>query len=267
VQENLRESLHKLLINFDELPIYAIVIEDSSISQWYFNRILPSWHRYGFYPILFPACTPKSIEGRTELNFGSYVAMHKYMKRGIMKPFALTEKACWYSHFDAWRKCIELDRPIAVIEHDALLVNPMHLVIRADLSFFDAAAMGGYVINPKAAQQLVEVVQSQGVITQPFSTIDYLSSKKNPNHNQIKYTLSVIDHARPEEQQRYATKQICNHAIGVTIDRYNSIEQNIVDLLAAARSNPQVLHIREDVSEWMAANGYPPVKIFPLIHC
>ena len=180
-----------------------------------------------------------------------------------MKPFAPTEKACWYSHFDAWRKCVELDRPIAVIEHDALLVNPMHLVIRADLSFFDAAAMGGYVINPKAAHQLVEVFKSQRVDTQPFSMIDYLSSNRNPNHDQIKYTLSVIDHTRPEEQQRYATKQICNHAIGVTIDRYNCVEQkNIVDLLAAARSNPQVLHIYEDVSEWMAANGYPPTKFF-----
>ena len=62
----------------------------------------------------------------------------------------------------------------------------------------------------------------------------------------------------------YATKQICNHAIGVTIDRYIGVEQNIVDLaLAAARANTQVLHIHEDVSEWMAANGYPPAKIFP----
>lgn len=188
--------------------------------------------------------------------------MHKYKKRGITKPFAPTEKACWYSHFDAWRKCIELDRPIAVIEHDALLVNPKHLVILADISFFDAAAMGGYVINPRAAQQLVEVVQTRQVDTQPFSMIDYLSSKKNPNYDQIRYTLSVIDHTLPNDLQMYATKQIYNHAIGVTINRYIGVEQNIADLLAAARSNPQVLHIYEDISEWTAANGYPQQKIF-----
>jgi hypothetical protein len=34
-----------------------------------------------------------------------------------------TQIACYYSHFSLWTKCLELDRPIIILEHDAIMVN------------------------------------------------------------------------------------------------------------------------------------------------
>ena len=251
------------MISFDDLPIYVIVVEDSPTSQWYFDRILPSWHQHGFDPVRFPASTPQSIEQRTELKFSSYVHMYKYVKQGIRKPFAPTEKACWYSHFDAWKKCIELDTPIAVIEHDALLVYPENLIVRADLSFFDASAMGGYVINPKAAKCLVDVVTSNGdLFSPPFSSIVWYMSVENPKRaQQINFSSW---HTKPwRKDPMYATKQIYNHLLGRTIDRYGGVPLDIaVYEERKAQLSSQMVHVQEDVSEWMAAHGYPPAKNF-----
>lgn len=37
---------------------------------------------------------------------------------------SITEIACFFSHFSLWTRCIELDRPIVILEHDAIMVRP-----------------------------------------------------------------------------------------------------------------------------------------------
>lgn len=255
-------------MQFDDIPIYAIVIEDSPTSLWYFNRIAPSWHVQGYEPIVFPASTPQSIEHRTELTFSRYVHMYKYTKRGIKKPFAPTEKACWYSHFDAWRKCIELDRPIAVIEHDVMLVHPENLKIRADISFFDASAMGGYVINPKAAKCLVDLMMTEGdLFSPPFSSVIWYVSDENPKRAQ-QINFSLWHPTAGGKNMPFATKQIYNHALGRTIDRYIGVPQRLaVYEEKRATVAPGMIHVSEDVSEWMAAHGFSAAKNFSANTC
>jgi len=35
-----------------------------------------------------------------------------------------TQLSCFYSHLSLWSKCLELDRPIVILEHDAIMVKP-----------------------------------------------------------------------------------------------------------------------------------------------
>jgi GR25 family glycosyltransferase involved in LPS biosynthesis len=45
------------------------------------------------------------------------------MKEG--KKQSLGFKGCFLSHFLLWEKCIELDEPIMILEHDALMIRPL----------------------------------------------------------------------------------------------------------------------------------------------
>jgi hypothetical protein len=36
----------------------------------------------------------------------------------------LGQQGCWFSHFLLWNKCLELDEPIVVLEHDAVIQRP-----------------------------------------------------------------------------------------------------------------------------------------------
>lgn len=245
-----------------DYPIYIIVVEQSPTSQWYYHRVLPSWQEHGYTPIVFPANTPETIQHRTELKF-SWVHALKYVSRRIKKPFSITEQACWYSHYDLWKKCIELDQPIAIIEHDVMLVKPENLKVHADLSFFDASAMGGYVINPKAAKCLVEYVTNlPQVFSTPYSLIVHLSSSDNPRRNEITYTLHTLPDSWRKKKELYATMQIFNHSLGRTIDRYNDIDPNLALLFEyKVRDIPTQIHVHEDTTQWMLDRGYPPVPV------
>ena len=37
---------------------------------------------------------------------------------------SITEIACYLSHFSLWTRCIELDKPIVILEHDAEMIKP-----------------------------------------------------------------------------------------------------------------------------------------------
>lgn len=36
----------------------------------------------------------------------------------------LGQRGCWFSHFLLWNKCVELNEPIVVLEHDAVIQRP-----------------------------------------------------------------------------------------------------------------------------------------------
>lgn len=249
-------------IDFKDIPIYAIVVKQSPISLWYFEKILPSWQAHGYQPILFPACTPETITQRTELMFSNYVSIAKYTSRKIEKPFSPTEKSCWYSHYSVWQKCIEQNRPIAVIEHDAMLIDIDNLKVRADLSFFDASAMGGYVINPNAAKQLVKNLQLITIHSTPYSFIKWLKTNDGKGIEYKKNFNFSLYALKDGPIKNFATKQLFNHALGRTIhDRYDTLDSNLAAFFeSGARESEHMIHIYEDTTQWMLDRGYPPIQ-------
>lgn len=104
---------------------------------------------------------------------------------------SLAEVACSLSHISLWVKCMELDRPIVILEHDAIMVKPytvheiyngivylgsvdnlrnpnlekntipMHSAINKNWNFINRAH--AYSIDPAAARKLFTCVLSRGI--------------------------------------------------------------------------------------------------------
>jgi GR25 family glycosyltransferase involved in LPS biosynthesis len=127
------------------------------------NRILFPWGIKG-PPEVFP--TKEELEKLTE-NYSP----------GI--------KGCFYSHYNLWKKCVELNEPIAIWEDDIVLTRPYFPVVWKDVlilalghpsksgkymgyfnnpggtpraeTYYQASMPGccGYAIKPAAAKQLI----------------------------------------------------------------------------------------------------------------
>jgi GR25 family glycosyltransferase involved in LPS biosynthesis len=57
---------------------------------------------------------PKHLEGQAFVNF---LRLHTQ----LMTP---TQIACFYSHYSLWCMCVDIDRPIVILEHDAVMERP-----------------------------------------------------------------------------------------------------------------------------------------------
>ena len=104
---------------------------------------------------------------------------------------SLAEVACSLSHISLWVRCMELDRPIVILEHDAIVVKPYltheiyngivylgsvdnirspelcknliprHSAINKNWNFINRAH--AYSIDPAAARRLFNCVLSRGI--------------------------------------------------------------------------------------------------------
>lgn len=99
------------------MKIYMIVMSNNKKSQYYKNFVLPSWSERGYQIIEFEAVTPETIHNYSELNFAD-----RKVSRGNHR-FSETEKSVWYSHFLLWKRCLELNESIYIIEHDTILFD------------------------------------------------------------------------------------------------------------------------------------------------
>lgn len=106
--------------------IWMIQIPDNEVSQTYKNMVLPSWEKHGYEINMFDAVTPDNIHNYDYLEFQQYWGF---------RDFTTSEKAGFYSHVELWKKCIEMDEPIAIIEHDVELYKP-NIKIMSDLFGF-----------------------------------------------------------------------------------------------------------------------------------
>lgn len=99
-------------MTIDKPEVWMIQIPDNPISMYYRGRVEASWEGYNLK--YFDAITPKTMGTMQYLQFGK--------KRGTIE-FTPTEKAVWYSHVELWAKARK--NPILIIEHDAMLVEPI----------------------------------------------------------------------------------------------------------------------------------------------
>lgn len=109
-----------------ENNIWMIQIPDNKISQIYKRLVMPSWEKYGYKINMFDAVTPKTLHLYDYLEFGKYYDFRE---------FTDTEKAGFYSHVELWKKCVEDNEPITIIEHDVECLSG-DIPIVADLFSF-----------------------------------------------------------------------------------------------------------------------------------
>lgn len=143
------------------MNVYMISMSDNPISQYYANTCRKTWESFGYHVNHFEAITPKTLDKCSGLNFG--------LKRNV-KNFTLTEKSIWYSHYYLWKKCVDLDETIVVIEHDCYLYdrlpleyNEVHFftksiskkIIRKG-AFGRVSPAAGYILSTNFAKKLIE---------------------------------------------------------------------------------------------------------------
>lgn len=193
----------------NKLPqVYMIVIKDHLVSNYYKTMCLPSWEQQ-FECNIYDAVTPDILDKQgDEIPF----APRKWNGNGFSK----TERACFYSHYNLWKKCLELDEPIIIVEHDANLIkdidpdtfecykmavfcNSGHRHVKG-VPTLKVLAGGAYYITPWVAQKLVDGVRS--------------GKETNVNSD-----AHIIDRCRKFGAFLHDHAEIMNHRdVGVTIE-------------------------------------------------
>lgn len=149
--------------------VYMISITGNSISQYYKHICKKSWHQLGYDVLDYEAITPLNLNSCAGLSF---------KRRSKNRTFTETEKSIWYSHYNLWKKCVEIDEPMVVIEHDCYLYDRLPDVIDQDVYYFvkmiskrivqngiygRVSPAAGYYITPSFAKILLQ--KTNGDIT------------------------------------------------------------------------------------------------------
>lgn len=200
-----------------DIPTYMIIIKDDPVSEYYASLTLPAWKSSGFNVNRFDACTPNSLPDFT-MEF-THLVTYRYVVNNLKKEHTPTEKACWYSHMSLWKKCIDLGRPILVLEHDSYPLHPGLIDIDTDMDFiaYDLYGMGCYIISPKLSKHSWDmfVEQKQPIDIGPYGHIhDILLEKKDL----FKCVGIQTENFFP------AATQILDSAYGATIDHFGGTE-------------------------------------------
>lgn len=196
-----------------------IYLPHNEVSVFFKDRVMPSWNRNGYHVDLFEGTVPADLKDLDILDFVYLPDRKIEVKR---RDFTETEKAVWYSHYRLWEKCVELNEPIIVIEHDSQLkkhlpqfttsrylswVTETHNMRRkpsdrdpgdGNMNFLSPAS--GYYINPGRANIMIKNAQTIKI----YENVDgfmrkHINWKDFPHDfyyiEQIKYNnLNTIDH-------------------------------------------------------------------------
>lgn len=149
-------------------PAYVIAHSGSRAVQ----ECVASLQQHAWTYTVVPATPGATVTDMTWRNIGIQPSTAGKM---LKRPGA---QGCWISHYLLWRKCIELDHPIAILEHDALVQAawPEHVDITASLVKLYSTAESktnptyglwskgthAYTITPQQATQLIAYSETHG---------------------------------------------------------------------------------------------------------
>ena len=101
---------------------YVITMVDHEKSVKAAERCIKSAQKYGVTPEIFKAIVPEdNLEeefAKDGMSIDDYTVDEKWSKR---EP----SMCCYLSHKALWRKCVELNEKILVLEHDAVFVDKL----------------------------------------------------------------------------------------------------------------------------------------------
>lgn len=184
-----------------------IRVKNDIISESYAEYCRQSWE---FANIRFyDAVTPSQIHLQDgKLKFG----------RKNNKDLTPTEKACFYSQYNLWKKCAKERIPMLVLEHDAYCTNRSAIEFNPNLGvqFFGQHAMEAVMYHPDFCDIIVQHCQGDHWVTGPMKLVDALLGYFNPGA-QSRYG---IPHAR--YQGRLAPVKSCiDERYGTTVKHFN----------------------------------------------
>jgi len=174
---------------------YIITLKDNVTSERLANRCkdscdqvnVPSKFWHGFDGTSGQIQTPDHLQH----------AIHMNWFKVVDSELSISEVACALSHISLWCHCIDIDKPIIILEHDALMVKqidehplfnsilylgceeqvkqqygvsmtPIHGTIARNYHFIWRAH--AYMIDPQVAKNMVSFVLKQGI----FESLDIM---------------------------------------------------------------------------------------------
>lgn len=190
-----------------------IVIKGNEASEYYANYCRSSWQNFGITVNTFDAIVPNDLSNLNKIRFAKYSKGLKYTKRNLKAEITDTEKACFYSHYFLWEKCAKKNVPILILEHDSYLEHPDKLWfdMKYGMIFYDAAAMGSYVILPWFAKILLSYFKHRLVASGPYSFIENCAID-----HKMKDLLVNVAH----KKFKVASNQVMSDKYGNTIEHF-----------------------------------------------
>lgn len=168
------------------MKAYVITITTLPKSVEIANRCIESGKKFGIDIEIFPAITPKD-------NVHELASQYGINTRGFEERWSRRDNAisCFLSHYSLWKKCLELNESIFILEHDAVIVNKidMNIPFKGVLSLgkpsygkFNTPKPGigplvskdylpgahAYMIKPKAAEDLINRSKLKAIPTDVF---------------------------------------------------------------------------------------------------
>lgn len=204
------------MVMFKEIKCYAIVIIGNEKSEYYHEYCKSSWEQNLSVKVeRFSAVTPDKLRKYRDLSFAKYSSAPKYLSKGLAIEISPTEKACFYSHFKLWEMAALSNEPILILEHDSFLEKPENIWYSEDYGviFYDKAAMGSYIIQPKFARELVEYTYTKSISYGPYSHIYSFGVEKDKSG-------VIVNDKHP--MYRVASNQVMSRRYGNTIDHFSN---------------------------------------------
>ena len=157
-----------------------IRIKGNQVSEGYANYCAPTWKQFDFE--MYDAVTPDTLDQQRGI-------------KAFRKDTTPTERACYYSQFNLWKRCALSRQPMIILEHDAWLSHPDAIVHNPyiDLQFLGTHAMEATLWSPSFAKHMVQWCGSNQV-TGPMSDVDHqlgFFDKRNQSEVARPYTRMI----------------------------------------------------------------------------
>lgn len=96
---------------------FVIAIKGHAVSEKQLQDCLDSGKKYGWHIETFWGVDGRTITDNTWTTEGIFPRLDKptMTKPGV--------QGCFLSHWNLWKKCVDLNEPIIILEHDAIIQN------------------------------------------------------------------------------------------------------------------------------------------------
>jgi hypothetical protein len=153
---------------------FVIAIKGHAISEAQLKDCLTSAEKFNWNVEVFWGIDGRTITDNTWVNEGVFPRLDKptMARPGV--------QGCFLSHWSLWKKCIELNEPIIILEHDAVIqgmwqpleikksIIKLHRYYKQKNPKYDddtglwSASGHAYCLLPKHANILIEFVKNKG---------------------------------------------------------------------------------------------------------
>jgi GR25 family glycosyltransferase involved in LPS biosynthesis len=99
------------------MKAFIIVMHDSEHSVSLADDCIAAAKQFDIVPEIWPAVNGYNASGKFK-EYGITKFLHKKMSLAGVQ-------GCFLSHYELWNKCVELNEPILILEHDGVMIRPL----------------------------------------------------------------------------------------------------------------------------------------------